>query len=49
MRRPREDALAEFGAAVAQSTLAIVSRTGVEDGVHADLVLGPAEIVAAWA
>jgi hypothetical protein len=29
--------------------LVIVSRTGVDADVHADLVLGPDEIVAAWA
>jgi uncharacterized protein len=32
----------------ADTRLVIVSRTGVEDGVAADLVLGPDEIVAAW-
>jgi AAA+ ATPase superfamily predicted ATPase len=45
-------ALAEHRAAVpgaADARLVIVSRTGIDDDVHADLVLGPDEIVAAWA
>ncbi|HEY6758222.1 MAG TPA: ATP-binding protein [Baekduia sp.] len=44
-------ALAEHRAAVpgaADARLVVVSRTGVEDGVDADLVLGPDELVAAW-
>lgn len=32
----------------ADARLVIVSRTGIEDGVEADLVLGPEEILAAW-
>lgn len=32
----------------ADARLVVVSRTGVEEGVEADLVLGPDEIVAAW-
>lgn len=45
-------ALVEHRAAVpgaAGAHLAIVSRTGTQPGVEADLVLGPDEIVAAWA
>jgi hypothetical protein len=33
----------------ADARLVIVSRTGINDDVQADLVLGPDEIVAAWA
>jgi AAA+ ATPase superfamily predicted ATPase len=43
--------LVEHRAAVpgaADARLVIVSRTGVEDDVEADLILGPDEIVAAW-
>jgi hypothetical protein len=44
-------ALAEHRAAVpgaADARLVIVSRTGIDDDVHADMVLGPDQIVAAW-
>jgi uncharacterized protein len=45
-------ALVEHRAVVpgaADARLVIVSRTGIQDGVEADVVLGPDEIVAAWA
>lgn len=44
-------ALVKHRAAVpgaADAHLAIISRTGAEPGVEADLLLGPDEIVAAW-